>query len=198
MDTNPAKKKFSLKNKYITKREIIIAAVVAVVIFLIVCDKPMFEDGFTLWKPYLWSTQKLSSGDVIINISKAGASDDAVDLDKVVICDKSSELNDEIQTAKDYITYRINYEVEYSMEEVPPDKTSEQVQIFETGRLNFGGYDVYYFIYTPGGEYSGNKTLEVAIRKGDKLYTAEYRSRWMNFDNNYKKAFKMIKTIRIK
>ena len=64
--------------------------------------------------------------------------------------------------------------------------------------MNMGGQEAYYFVFSPGGEYSGNKLLQVAIKKDDKMILATFRSRWMNFDDNYQKAYNLIKSIRIK
>ncbi len=187
-------------SKYITKREIIIVAVVALVVFAILCDKPFSGDFFFMWKPSFWSIETIGSDSGYkVTIPKMGASDSGVELDNIIIKDISSELSDEITSAKDYIVSQINFQVETaSNENIPKDVVSEQVQIFETGRVNMGGQDAYYFIFTPGGEYSGNKILQVAIKKGDTLVSAQFRSRWMNFDDNFEQAFKMIKSIRIK
>lgn len=74
----------------------------------------------------------------------------------------------------------------------------EQFQLFDAGRMDMGDQEAYYFVFSPGGEYSGNKLLQVAIKKGDKMILATFRSRWMNFDDNYQKAYNLIKSIRIK
>ncbi len=191
------KKKLS---KYITKREIIIAAVVALIVFLVLCNKPYFGDFFTVWKPAFWNVTKIASdGGYKFVIPQAGQSDGGTELDNVIIKDVSSELSDEIQTAKDYILKQMNDQIELADNSLYPRGTTvEQIQIFEVGRMDTAGQEMYYFIFTPGGEYSGNKLLQVAIKKGDKLVCATYRSRWMNFDNNYQKAYNMIKSIRIK
>ncbi|MBO5298647.1 MAG: hypothetical protein J6B51_01040, partial [Clostridia bacterium] len=128
------------------------------------------------------------------------SSDSGIELDNVVIKDISDELTDEITNAKEYIISQIDFQVETAMDVfVPKNEVREQVQIFETGRLDYGkGYDAYYFIFTPGGEYSGNKILQVAIHKDDVLISASFRSRWTKFDKNFDQAFDMIKSIRIK
>ena len=188
-------------NKYIGKRELILAAVVAVIIFAIVCDKPFSSDYFFMWKPSFWTIEQVGSeANYKIVIPEAGASDSGIELDNVVITDISYELDDKIKTAKDYIISQIDFHVENAMTTyIPKNEVREQVEIFETGRLNYGkGYDVYYWIFTPGGEYSGNKILQVAIQKGDKLINAQFRSRWTKFDKNFDQAFDMIKSIRVK
>lgn len=188
-------------NKYIGKREIIIVAVVALIIFAVVCDKPFSSEYFFMWKPSFWTIEQVGSEpNFKVVIPEAGASDSGIELDNVVIKDISNELNDEIKTAKDYIISQIDFQVENAMTTyIPKNEVREQVELFETGRLNYGkDYDVYYCIFTPGGEYSGNKILQVAIRKGDKLINAQYRSRWTKFDKNFDQAFDMIKSIRIK
>lgn len=211
MDTNEIREKLKIYkekaldlkktiSKYITKRELIIIAVVAIGIFLILCDKPCSTDFFFMWKPSFWSMDQIDDASYKIVIPEAGSSDSGIELDSIVITDISHELTDEITTAKEYIIAQIDFQVFNAMDVfVPKNEVREQVEIFETGRLNFGSkYDVYYYIFTPGGEYSGNKILHVAIQKGDKLISAQYRSRWMDFDNNYEEAFEMIKSIRVK
>lgn len=188
-------------NKYIGKRELIIVAVVAVIIFAIVCDKPFSADYFFMWKPSFWSIEEVGSEQSYkVVIPEAGASDSGIELDNVIIKDISSELNGDIETAKDYIISQIEFHVDNAMNTyIPKNEVREQVEIFETGRLNYGkDYDVYYWIFTPGGEYSGNKILQVAIRKGDRLINAQFRSRWTKFDKNFDQAFEMIKSIRVK
>ena len=188
-------------SKYVGKREIIIVAIVAVIIFAIVCDKPFSGDYFSMFKPSFWSAQEIKSErSYKITIPEAGSSDSGIELDNVVIKDISDELTDEITNAKEYIISQIDFQVETAMDVfVPKNEVREQVQIFETGRLDYGkGYDAYYFIFTPGGEYSGNKILQVAIHKDDVLISASFRSRWTKFDRNFDQAFDMIKSIRIK
>lgn len=188
-------------SKYVGKRELIIVAVVAVIIFAIVCDKPFSGDYFSMFKPSFWSAQEIKSErSYKITIPEAGSSDSGIELDNVVIKDISDELTDEITNAKEYIISQIDFQVETAMDVfVPKNEVREQVQIFETGRLDYGkGYDAYYFIFTPGGEYSGNKILQVAIHKDDVLISASFRSRWTKFDRNFDQAFDMIKSIRIK
>ncbi|MBO5035769.1 MAG: hypothetical protein J6D42_01645 [Clostridia bacterium] len=188
-------------SKYVGKRELIIVAIVAVIIFAIVCDKPFSGDYFSMFKPSFWSAQEIKSErSYKITIPEAGSSDSGIELDNVVIKDISDELTDEITNAKEYIISQIDFQVETAMDVfVPKNEVREQVQIFETGRLDYGkGYDAYYFIFTPGGEYSGNKILQVAIHKDDVLISASFRSRWTKFDKNFDQAFDMIKSIRIK
>ncbi len=188
-------------SKYVGKRELIIVAIVAVIIFAIVCDKPFSGDYFSMFKPSFWSAQEIKSErSYKITIPEAGSSDSGIELDNVVIKDISDELTDEITNAKEYIISQIDFQVETAMDVfVPKNEVREQVQIFETGRLDYGkGYDAYYFIFTPGGEYSGNKILQVAIHKDDVLISASFRSRWTKFDRNFDQAFDMIKSIRIK
>lgn len=188
-------------SKYVGKREIIIVAIVAVIIFAIVCDKPFSGEYFSMFKPSFWSAQEIKSErSYKITIPEAGSSDSGIELDNVVIKDISDELTDEITNAKEYIISQIDFQVETAMDVfVPKNEVREQVQIFETGRLDYGkGYDAYYFIFTPGGEYSGNKILQVAIHKDDVLISASFRSRWTKFDKNFDQAFDMIKSIRIK
>ena len=188
-------------SKYVGKREIIIVAIVAVIIFAIVCDKPFSGEYFSMFKPSFWSAQEIKSErSYKITIPEAGSSDSGIELDNVVIKDISDELTDEITNAKEYIISQIDFQVETAMDVfVPKNEVREQVQIFETGRLDYGkGYDAYYFIFTPGGEYSGNKILQVAIHKDDVLISASFRSRWTKFDRNFDQAFDMIKSIRIK
>ena len=188
-------------SKYVGKRELIIVAIVAVIIFAIVCDKPFSGDYFSMFKPSFWSAQEIKSErSYKITIPEAGSSDSGIELDNVVINDISDELTDEIANAKEYIISQIDFQVETAMDVfVPKNEVREQVQIFETGRLDYGkGYDAYYFIFTPGGEYSGNKILQVAIHKDDVLISASFRSRWTKFDKNFDQAFDMIKSIRIK
>ncbi|MBQ4628341.1 MAG: hypothetical protein IJB44_04620 [Clostridia bacterium] len=188
-------------SKYVGKRELIIVAIVAVIIFAIVCDKPFSGDYFSMFKPSFWSAQEIKSErSYKFTIPEAGSSDSGIELDNVVIKDISDELTDEITNAKEYIISQIDFQVETAMDVfVPKNEVREQVQIFETGRLDYGkGYDAYYFIFTPGGEYSGNKILQVAIHKDDVLISASFRSRWTKFDKNFDQAFDMIKSIRIK
>jgi len=188
-------------SKYVGKRELIIVAIVAVIIFAIVCDKPFSGEYFSMFKPSFWSAQEIKSErSYKITIPEAGSSDSGIELDNVVIKDISDELTDEITNAKEYIISQIDFQVETAMDVfVPKNEVREQVQIFETGRLDYGkGYDAYYFIFTPGGEYSGNKILQVAIHKDDVLISASFRSRWTKFDRNFDQAFDMIKSIRIK
>lgn len=188
-------------SKYVGKRELIIVAIVAVIIFAIVCDKPFSGEYFSMFKPSFWSAQEIKSErSYKITIPEAGSSDSGIELDNVVIKDISDELTDEITNAKEYIISQIDFQVETAMDVfVPKNEVREQVQIFETGRLDYGkGYDAYYFIFTPGGEYSGNKILQVAIHKDDVLISASFRSRWTKFDKNFDQAFDMIKSIRIK
>lgn len=188
-------------SKYVGKRELIIVAIVSVIIFAIVCDKPFSGDYFSMFKPSFWSAQEIKSErSYKITIPEAGSSDSGIELDNVVIKDISDELTDEITNAKEYIISQIDFQVETAMDVfVPKNEVREQVQIFETGRLDYGkGYDAYYFIFTPGGEYSGNKILQVAIHKDDVLISASFRSRWTKFDKNFDQAFDMIKSIRIK
>ena len=188
-------------SKYVGKRELIIVAIVAVIIFAIVCDKPFSGDYFSMFKPSFWSAQEIKSErSYKITIPEAGSSDSGIELDNVVIKDISDELTDEITNAKEYIISQIDFQVETAMDVfVPKNEVREQVQIFETGRLDYGkGYDAYYFIFTPGGEYSGNKILQVAIHKDDVLISASFRNRWTKFDKNFDQAFDMIKSIRIK
>ena len=186
--------------KYITKREIIIVAAVALVIFLILCNKPYSGDFFFLWRPAFWSVNKISDDDGYkITVPKAGASDSGTELDNVIIKDISSSLSEEITNPKEYIIDQINFQVDRA------DKSHyargivvEQFQLFDAGRMDMGDQEAYYFVFSPGGEYSGNKLLQVAIKKGDKMILATFRSRWMNFDDNYQKAYNLIKSIRIK
>ena len=191
------KKKLS---KYITKREIIIVAAVVLVVFLILCDKPYSADFFFMWKPAFWSVNKISDDDGYkITVPKAGASDSGTELDNVIIKDISSELTDEIATPKDYIIDQINFQTERAdKSHYPRGTVVEQFQLFDAGSMKIGDQEAYYFVFSPGGEYSGNKLLQVAIKKGDKMILATYRSRWMYFDDNYQKAYNLIRSIRIK
>ena len=187
--------------KYITKREIMIIAAVALVIFLILCNKPYSGDFFFCWKPSFWSVNKISDDDGYkIIVPKAGASDSGTELDNVIIKDISSVLSDEIATPEDYIIDQINFQVDRAdKSHYPRGTVVEQFQLFDVGSMNMGGgQEAYYFIFSPGGEYSGNKLLQVAIKKDDKLILATFRSRWMSFDDNYQKAYNLIKSIRIK
>lgn len=187
-------------SKYITKREIIIAAAVLLIVFLIMCDKPYFGDFFTAWKPAFWSSAKIpGDGGYKFTIPRAGMSDSGTELDNVIIKDVSSSLSDEIRTAQEYIIDQMNFQIDRAdKSHYPRGTVVEQVQVFDIGTLKMGDQEAYYFIFTPGGEYSGNKLLQVAIKKGDKMICATYRSRWMNFDDNYQKAYNMIRSIRIK
>jgi hypothetical protein len=189
-----------LISKYITKREIIIVVAVALVIFLVMCDKPYSGDFFSVWRPAFWSVQKISNDDGYkITIPRAGASDSGVELDNVIIKDISSVLSDEIATPKDYILDQINFQVDRAdKSHYARGTVVEQFQLFDVGRMNMSGQESYYFVFSPGGEYSGNKLLQVAVKKGDKMILATYRSRWMNFDDNYQKAYNLINSIRIK
>ena len=195
--TTSSKKKFTLpKSKFITKREIFIILGVAVVIFLIVCSKPYSGEYFSCFKPSFWSVKE-SGGSYIFTIPTAGGDPNSVLEDKVIVTDITSELEN-YPTPKDYILFRINEEIDYASRDVA-DYQTEPVDIIEVGNLNTRmGQEAYYFIFTPGGEYSGNKIIEVAIKNGDKMVLASFRSRWMKFDNNYKSALKMIKTIKPK
>ena len=153
-----------------------------------------------MWKPSFWSVVKISDNDGYkVTIPKAGSSDAGTELDNVIIKDISSVLSDEITNPKEYILDQINFQTDRAdKSHYARGTVVEQFQLFEVGRMDIGGQESYYFIFSPGGEYSGNKLLQVAIKKGDKMVLATYRSRWMQFDDNYQKAYNLIKSIRIK
>jgi hypothetical protein len=174
------------KFRYISKREIIIALVVSCVIFLILCDKPYITKNFYLFKPFLWKVSASTTLGYSIAAPVIGDESD-INTDKVVIQDITEEAAG-YATPKDYILKRVNEE-----------QTKFEFQWDEVGAFEIGGgQEAYYFIFRPGGEYSGSKNLEVIIKKGETVYMVSYRSNWRRFDGNYKGALRTIKSFRIK
>ena len=176
------------KNKFkiITKREVLIALVVFCIIFLILCDKPYFAQDFYLFKPFLWKVSATTTLGYSISAPVIGDESD-LNSDKVIIMDITEEAAG-YETPKDYVRARLNEE-----------QSKFEFQWDEVGSFEIGGnQDAYYFIFRPGGEYSGSKNLEVIIKKDEKVYMVSYRSNWRRFDGNYEGALRTIKSFRIK
>lgn len=192
----PFKPKFHKpKFKFVTKRDIPIIVVIVLIVMAATCPKPCFTDMFFCWRPAFW---KMSETSTSYSFSIPSAeSDSSADEDKIVIKDVSSEM-DKYPTPEDYIHYRVDYEMYYASIESAVT-TTEQLDICELGSIKTSsGLSGYYMIFTPGGEYSGNKSFMAILSNGEKMISVTFRSRWMKFENNYKKAFTMIDHLRLR
>lgn len=186
----------SFRIGFIGFREIVGVIVLALIILLFICDKPYDNKDLFFWKPMFWSVTTFEDSSYLVKIPAAGSKENAADLDKVAIKDVSEKL-EVYASPKEYIESRISKEMDDA--DSYTEGISELFELIEVGYLNMpAGEEAFYMIYTPGGEYSGNKILEVAIKKGDRMFSASYRSRWTSFSNNYSKALGLIKSIRIK
>jgi len=180
------------KRNLITIREIMIIAVVALVIFLITCDRPVWEQNFSTIRPSFWKQQNFDGTTLLKAPSAPG--DDEFNADSFTIQDITEKARD-YATSKDYVLHRVDEE-----QSVESNRFEENKFNWEDAGPFIGadGHEAYFFIYRPGGEYSGSKNMEVIIKKGDKTYMLAYRSKWGRFDKNFSKAMKIFTSFKIK